>query len=359
MKLFEPLTIRDVTLPNRVALSPMCMYSCENLDGMANDWHVVHLGSRASGGCGLVMTEATAVEPEGRISPQDLGIWSDDHVAPLKKVTDFIRSQGSVSAIQLAHAGRKAGTYRPWSEARGFIDEEDGGWSNKKAPSEVVFKEGNPVPHAMSVGEIRDLIQQFVRATERSNAAGFDVVELHSAHGYLMHQFLSPLSNHRTDEYGGDFAGRTRLHHELVEAVRAVWPAGKPLFMRLSVTDWVDGGWSTSDSGQLAKSLASLGVDLIDCSSGGTTPDAKIPVGPGYQVHLAEAVKVDSGLPVGAVGQITDVDQAEEILTSGQADVVFLGRELLRNPYWVQDAARAKGVDYPWPNQYAWAVGPR
>lgn len=353
--LFEPLTIRGVTMRNRVALSPMCMYSCEDCDGMASDWHVVHLGTRASGGCGLVMSEATAVVPEGRISPQDLGIWSDDHIPGLKKVTDFVRTQGAVSAIQLAHAGRKSGTYRPWSEVRGFVPVEDGGWEKKDAPSAVAFREGSPVPHEMTVGEIRDLVDAFVEAARRSDEAGFDVVELHSAHGYWMHQFLSPISNLRTDEYGGNWEGRTRMHHEMVEGVRGVWPEEKPLFMRFSVTDWVEGAWSPEDSVRLASSLKKIGLDLVDCSSGGSTMDAEIPVGPGYQVHLAEAVK-DGGILTGAVGQITEAKQAEEIVANGRADVVFLGRELLREPYWANKAAVELGVDPAWPNQYEWAV---
>lgn len=356
MNLFTPLQIRDLTLRNRIAVSPMCMYSCENCDGMANNWHLVHLGSRASGGAGLVMAEATAIEPDGRISPQDLGIWSDDHIPPLKQVTDFIRSQGAASAIQLAHAGRKAGTYRPWSETRGFIAEADGGWNNKKSASAVPFRETDPVPHEMSKGEILDTIECFVQATERSRAAGFDVVELHSAHGYLLHQFLSPLSNKRTDEYGGDFIGRTKLHRELVTAVRKVWPQSKPLFMRISATDWVEGGWTIQDSVKLSVMLKEFGVDLFDTSSGGTTADAQIPYGPGYQVHLAEQIKNEAEILTGAVGAITAADQANQIITSQAADLVFLGRELLRNPYWPNHAAIEFGETPHWPNQYEWAV---
>lgn len=349
--------MRGVGVRNRLGVSPMCMYSCEGCDGMASDWHLVHLGARASGGFGLVMTEATAVVPEGRISPQDLGIWSDDHVPGLKRVTDFLRSQGAVSAIQLAHAGKKSGTYRPWSEVRGYVPVADGGWENRMSPSSVAFREGAPVPVEMTVEEIRGLVESFVRATERSLAAGFDVVELHSAHGYLLHQFLSPISNRRTDGYGGDFAGRTRLHHELVEGVRGVWPAERPLWMRLSVTDWVEDGWQVSDSVELAKSLKGLGVDLFDCSSGGSTADAAIPVGPGYQVPLAEAVKQGAGVLTAAVGQITTPEQAEEIVAMGKADMVMLGREALRSPYWPNMAAQAAGAEAAWPDQYRWAVG--
>lgn len=356
MRIFEGLEIRGVTLRNRVGMSPMCMYSCEGRDGVANEWHLVHYGTRASGGCGIVVLEATAVVPEGRISPQDLGIWSDDHVPGLKEVSDFVKSQGAASAIQLAHAGRKAGTYRPWSAVRGYIPVEDGGWENRMAPSAVPFGEGNPVPQELTREEIRGVIAAFTEGARRADAAGFDVVELHAAHGYLLHQFLSPISNKRADEYGGGFLGRTRVLHETVEAVRGVWPEEKPLFVRLSVTDWVEEGWTPEESARLAKSLRGLGVDLIDCSSGGATPDARVPTGPGYQVSLAEGVRRDGEILTGAVGLITEVDQAEEILQSGKADLVFLGRELLRNPYWVRDAGRAKGVVQEWPVQYGWAL---
>lgn len=356
MNLFSPLTIRDLTLRNRVAVSPMCMYSCEANDGMASDWHLVHLGSRASGGAGLVMAEATAIEPEGRISPQDLGIWNETQVPPLKRVTDFIRSQGAASAIQLAHAGRKAGTYRPWSETRGFIAEADGGWTNKKAPSTLPFRDSDPVPHEMTKGEILDLIDSFVAATERSLVAGFDIVEIHSAHGYLLHQFLSPISNQRTDEYGGDFTNRTRLHRDLISAVRSVWPYSRPLFIRFSATDWVDGGWTIEESIKLAAMLKEFGVDLIDCSSGGSTADAEIPYGPGYQVHLAEQIRSGADILTGAVGAITTADQANKIVQSNQADLVFIGREMLRNAYWANHAAKELDENCHWPNQYDWAV---
>ncbi|MCB0825882.1 MAG: NADH:flavin oxidoreductase/NADH oxidase [Armatimonadetes bacterium] len=353
-QLFSPLTIRGSTLRNRIALSPMCTYSSE--DGFASDWHLVHLGTRASGGCGIVMCEATAVHPDGRISPQDLGIWKDEHIPGLRRVTDFIRSQGAASAIQLAHAGRKAGTYRPWSEVRGFIPIEDGGWE-RIGPSPIPFRDGAPTPVEMTQQDLSDFIEDFVAAIRRSDEAGFDVVEIHSAHGYLLHQFLSPISNHRSDAYGGDFKGCTRLHHELVEAVRHAWPETKPLFIRISATDWVDGGWTIEESIELAKSLKSLGVDLMDCSSGGSTPDAQIPVGPGYQVPFAERISREAGILSGAVGMITEPKQAEEIVSSGQADLVFLGRELLRNPYWAHIAAQELGARPNWPNQYAWSVG--
>lgn len=333
------------------------MYSCEQCDGMASDWHVAHLGSRASGGCGLVMTEAAAVEARGRISPQDLGIWSDDHIPGLRRVSDFIKSQGAVSAIQLAHAGRKAGTYRPWSKTRGFVPLEDGGWNDRIAPSPIAFREGAPVPQEITQADLQHVLQSFVSAAERANEAGFDVIELHSAHGYLLHQFLSPISNQRTDGYGGSFENRIRFHVELVRAVREVWPEEKPLFMRISATDWVEGGWDVRESVELCKVLAPLGLDFVDCSSGGSTPDAQIPTGPGYQVPLAAEIKSNSGMPTGAVGQITQPKQAEEIIASQSADLVFLGRELLRNPYWPQKAATELGTDLKWPDQYGWAVG--
>jgi len=332
------------------------MYSCEAQDGKAHEWHIQHLGSRAAGGCGLVMTEATAVVPEGRISPQDLGIWSDDHIPGLKQVTEAIHQVGAVSAIQLAHAGRKSGTYRPWSPARGYIPLEEYP-SARNAPSPVPFRTDTPVPHELTIAEIEAVKQSFVDATHRSLAAGFDVIELHSAHGYLLHQFLSPLSNQRTDQYGGSFENRTRLHHELVQDVRKVWPESKPLFLRISGTDWVDGGWTLEDSVRLAQDLTPLGVDLIDCSSGGSTANAQIPVGPGYQVFIAEAIKSQSSCLSGAVGSITEPDQANQIILSGQADMVFLGREMLRNPYWPIHAAKALGETPIWPDQYGWAVG--
>ncbi|QYK52368.1 MAG: NADH:flavin oxidoreductase/NADH oxidase [Fimbriimonadaceae bacterium] len=354
--LFSPLTLRGVTLRNRIGLSPMCMYSCDAQDGKAHSFHIQHLGSRAAGGCGLVMTEATAILPEGRISPQDLGIWSDDHIPGLTQVTNAIHQAGAVSAIQLAHAGRKAGTYRPWSPVRGYIPLEEYP-SARNAPSPIPFKADTPVPHELTLTEIEGVKQAFVDATHRALESGFDVVELHSAHGYLLHQFLSPLSNRRTDQYGGSFENRTRLHHELVKDVRKVWPESKPLFMRISGTDWVQGGWTLEDSVRLTKDLAPLGVDLIDCSSGGTVADAQIPIGPGYQVFIAEAVKSQTDCLSGAVGAITEPDQANQIILAGQADMVFLGREMLRNPYWPIQAAKALGETPTWPDQYGWAVG--
>jgi 2,4-dienoyl-CoA reductase-like NADH-dependent reductase (Old Yellow Enzyme family) len=355
--LFEPIVLRGTTLRNRVALSPMCTYSCESCDGMATDWHVVHLGARAAGGCGLVMAEATAVAADGRISPQDLGIWSDDHVGPLAQVAGAVRSLGAVPAIQLAHAGRKAGTHRPWSPVRGYLPSGDGPglWPFERlAPSPLPFREGAPMPVAVDPAQV---VEWFVSATRRAMAAGFEVVELHSAHGYLLHQFLSPLSNHRTDGYGGSFEGRTRLHRELVAAVRAVWPEVRPLFMRVSATDWAEGGWTPDETVELARALRPLGLDLMDCSSGGTLPDAVVPVGPGYQVGFAERVRRETGMAAGAVGLITEAAQAEAIVADGRADLVFLGREMLRDPHWALRAARELGADPPWPPQYAWAVG--
>ncbi|MCW5940069.1 MAG: NADH:flavin oxidoreductase/NADH oxidase [Fimbriimonadaceae bacterium] len=355
--LFEPLSLRGTTLRNRVALSPMCTYSCEACDGLATDWHVVHLGARAVGGCGLVMAEATAVTADGRISPQDLGIWSDDHVGPLARVAEAVRALGAVPAIQLAHAGRKAGTHRPWSPVRGYLPPGDGPGSwpfERLGPSPVPFREGAPSPVSVDPGQV---VEWFVASTRRALAAGFEVVELHSAHGYLLHQFLSPLSNQRTDGYGGSFEGRTRLHRELVTAVREVWPDDRPLFMRVSATDWAEGGWTPDETVELARVLRPLGLDLMDCSSGGTLPDAVVPVGPGYQVEFAERVRRETGMSTGAVGLITEPAQAEAIVAEGRADLVFLGREMLRDPHWALRAARELGADPPWPSQYAWAVG--
>jgi 2,4-dienoyl-CoA reductase-like NADH-dependent reductase (Old Yellow Enzyme family) len=345
--LFSPLTQRGLTLRNRVCLSPMCTYSCEGEDGMAGVWHEVHLGSRAYGGCGLVMTEATAVTPGGRISPQDLGIWDDDHVPGLARVVEAIHAGGAVAAIQLAHAGRKAGTFRPWSPLRGFVA--DWPWE-RVGPAAIPFREGAPTPRAMDESDWQAMIAAFVAATMRAQAAGFDVVELHSAHGYLLHSALSPLS------HPGSFEDRTRWHLALVEAVRSVWPESKPLWVRLSVTDWVEGGWTTEESIELGGLLAARGVDLFDCSSGGTVPDAPVPVGPGYQVTLARALR-EAGLSTGAVGMITEAEQAEQIVADGSADVVLLGREMLRRPYWAIEAAGDLKVVAPWADQYRWAVG--
>jgi 2,4-dienoyl-CoA reductase-like NADH-dependent reductase (Old Yellow Enzyme family) len=347
--LFSPLTFRGVTLTNRITVSPMCEYS--SIDGFANDWHLVHLGSRAVGGAGLIFTEAAAVVPEGRISPADLGIWKDEHIAPLARITSFVREHGSVAGIQLAHAGRKASTAAPWDGGKP-IGVEQGGWSPIFAPSAIPFDEGYQTPVALDKEGIRRVVSAFATAAKRSLDAGFEVIEIHAAHGYLINEFLSPFSNTRTDEYGGSFENRTRVLREIIEEVRRVWPETLPLFVRISATEWTEGGWGIDDSVELARTIAPLGVDLIDCSSGGNIPKVRIPVGPGYQVPLAERVRRDSGVPTGAVGLITDALQADEIVSSGQADLVFVAREELRDPYFPLHAAKALHVKIPWPKQY-------
>ena len=347
--LFSPLVLRGVTLRNRITVSPMCEYS--SVDGFANDWHLVHLGSRAVGGAGLVFTEATAVVPEGRISPEDLGIWKDEHVPVLARITSFIREHGSVAGIQLAHAGRKASTAAPWNGGKP-IGVEHGGWSPIFAPSAIPFDQGYQTPVALDHTEIRGLVSSFANAARRALDAGFQVIELHAAHGYLINEFLSPLSNVRSDEYGGSFENRTRVLREITEAVREVWPDSLPLFVRISATEWTDGGWDIEQSIELARMLAPLGVDLIDCSSGGNVPKVRIPLGPGYQVPLAERVRNGSGVPTGAVGLITSAHQADEIVRSGKADLVLLAREELRDPYFPLHAARALGTPIAWPKQY-------
>jgi 2,4-dienoyl-CoA reductase-like NADH-dependent reductase (Old Yellow Enzyme family) len=347
--LFEPLTIRGVTFSNRVFVSPMCEYS--SIDGFANDWHFVHLGSRAVGGAGLVFTEATAVTPEGRISPQDLGIWKDDHVEMLARIVGFVHEQGSVAGMQLAHAGRKGSTYRPWS-GHGAIGEAEGGWTDVMAPTAVAFADSYPQPREMSKDDIARTVEAFAAAATRAYAAGFRVIEIHSAHGYLLHEFLSPLSNHRTDEYGGSFENRTRLVCDVVVAIRRVWPESLPLFVRISATDWTEGGWDLEQSVELARLLKPRGVDLIDCSSGGNVATAKIPIGPGYQTPFAERIKKDAGILTGTVGMITSATQAEHIVGSGQADAVLIARELLRDPYFPMRAARELGQEIAWPAQY-------
>lgn len=347
--LFESLTLRDVTFQNRIAVSPMCQYSSEN--GFANDWHFVHLGSRAVGGAGLVLTESTAIVPEGRISPQDLGIWSDDHILPLKRITDFIHEQGSVAGVQLAHAGRKASTYRPWA-GRGAVPEAQGGWRQVVAPSAVTFVEGYLLPEALTEGGIRALVTSFAQAARRAFDAGFCVVELHAAHGYLLHEFLSLFSNQRQDRYGGSFENRTRLVREVVTAVRSTWPERLPLFVRISTTDWEVGGWDLEQSIELARQLKPLGVDLMDCSSGGNLAQARIPIGSGYQTPFAERIRHEARIPTGAIGLITSPVQADHIIRTGQADVVLLAREFLRDPYWPLRAARELGHAVPWPVQY-------
>jgi 2,4-dienoyl-CoA reductase-like NADH-dependent reductase (Old Yellow Enzyme family) len=347
--LFSPLTIRGLTLANRIAVSPMCEYS--SIDGFANDWHLVHLGSRAVGGAGLVFTEATAVVPDGRISPEDLGIWKDEHIPMLARIASFIREHGAVAGMQLAHAGRKASTAAPWNGGKP-IGVENGGWSPLVAPSAIPFAEGYQTPVALDEAGIRSLVASFTDAARRALDAGVQVIEIHAAHGYLINEFLSPLSNTRTDAYGGSFENRTRFLRQIVEAVRAVWPDHLPLFVRISATEWTDGGWDIEQSVELARAIAPLGVDLIDCSSGGNVPRVRIPLGPGYQVPLAARVRAESGVPTGAVGLITSAPQADEIVRSGKADLVFLAREELRDPYFPLHAARELGAHIAWPKQY-------
>ena len=347
--LFDPLAIRDITFANRVFVSPMCQYS--STDGYANDWHFVHLGSRAVGGAGLVFTEATGVLPEGRISPEDLGIWMDDHIEPLARIVRFVHGQGSVAGMQLAHAGRKASTYRPWS-GHGTIPESNGGWNNVVAPSALAFADQYPMPQALSIDGIKNIVSAFANAARRACEAGFDVIEIHAAHGYLIHEFLSPLSNHRTDVYGDSFENRTRILREIVTAVRGTWPERAPLFVRISASDWVDGGWDIQQSVELAGRLKELGADLIDCSSGGHVPHARIPVGPGYQTHFAEQIRREADILTGTVGMITSPVQAEHIIATGQADAVIIARELLRDPYWPLRAARELAQPVSWPVQY-------
>jgi 2,4-dienoyl-CoA reductase-like NADH-dependent reductase (Old Yellow Enzyme family) len=346
--LFDPLPIRSVTLANRIVTSPMCQYSSR--DGFVNDWHLVHLGSRAVGGAALVMTEASAVAEEGRISPQDLGIYDEGHVPGLARIVRFIHAQKALAGIQLAHAGRKGSTRRPW-EPPGAIAPEEGGWQ-PIGPTKEAFAEKYPVPRPLSLDEIPGIVRRFRTAAERALEAGFDVVEIHAAHGYLLHEFYSPLVNRRTDQYGGSFENRVRLCLEVVDSVRAVWPERLPLFVRISSTDWRDGGWDLDQSVELAQRLRDRGVDLIDCSSGGAVHDQQIVVGPGYQVPFAERIRREAGIATGAVGLITDATQADAIIRSRQADVVLLARELLRDPYWPLHAADKLGHAIPWPAQY-------
>lgn len=352
--LFSPLTLRDITFRNRIAVSPMCQYSSE--DGFATDWHLVHLGSRAVGGASLVIAEAAAVEARGRISPQDLGIYKDEHIEPLRRINQFIHGQGAVAGIQLAHAGRKASTRRPWDRGKAaLVPEAEGGWQTV-APSPIAFDEGYTTPAELSEAEIGEIVHAFGRAAQRALEAEFRVIEIHAAHGYLLHEFLSPFSNHRTDAYGGDFAGRTRIVREVTEEIRRRWPERLPLFIRFSATEWTEGGWSPKDTVMLSCQLKPLGVDLVDCSSGGNVPKANIPVGSGYQTPLAEKVRKEAGIPTGAVGLITAPHQADHIIRTGQADMVLLARELLRDPYWPSRAAKELHQETPAPIQYvrAW-----
>ena len=346
--LFSPLTIKEVTLRNRIMISPMCEYS--SIDGFANDWHLVHLGSRAVGGAALVMQEATAVSPEGRISPDDMGIWKDGHIEKLKQIARFIHEQGAVAGIQLAHAGRKASVHSPWKDGK-QIKSNDGGWK-AVAPSAIPFHEGDESPLALDSNGIKKVINDFKEAARRAVEVGYKVVEIHAAHGYLLHEFLSPLSNVRTDEYGGSFDNRIRLLLQVLDAVKEVWPASLPLFTRISATDWAEGGWDIDESVKLSGILKNKGVDLIDCSSAGNIWHAKIPLAPGYQVPFAERIKRETGVLTGAVGLITEAKQAEEILRNNRADVIIIARQSLRDPYFPIHAAKELGDDIKWPNQY-------
>lgn len=350
--LFAPLELRGMRLGNRIAMSPMCQYVA--LDGFASDWHLVHLGSRASGGTGLIVVEATAVADEGRITPGCVGLWNDDQIAPLARIVDFVHSQGAKIAIQLAHAGRKGSCAVPWNGG-GRLSESEGGWP-VLGPSAVPFREGEPDPIALDAEGLRRIKQAFADATRRALAAGFDAIEIHSAHGYLLHSFLSPLSNRRTDEYGGSRSNRMRLLLETTELVRSILPESMPLLVRISATDWVEGGWELDDSIALARELKTRGVDLIDVSSGGSAPVASIPVAKGYQVPFAKAIKQEAGVRTGAVGLITEPSEANDIICRGDADLVFIGRQLLREPYWAIRAMHESEVDPTWPISYGYAV---
>jgi len=352
--LLDPFTLRGVTMRNRIGVSPMCQYSSE--DGRATDWHLVHLGSRAVGGAGLIICEATAVEPRGRISPGDAGLWSDEQIEPQARINRFLISHGAVPGIQLAHAGRKASTARQW-EGGEFLSKAQGGWEIV-GPSPIPFNDNDPPPHELSLAQIREIQNAFAAATVRSVQAGFQMLEIHGAHGYLVHSFHSPVSNARRDEYGGSFENRIRFTLETVRLVRPKWPDSKPLAVRLSCTDWFEGGWTLEESIELAKKLKAEGVDLIDCSSGAGTPKARVPAGASFQVPLAEAVRRQAGIPTAAVGLITDPMQADEVIRNGRADLVLLAREMLRNPYWPVQAARALGKadKLQLPVQYARAV---
>jgi 2,4-dienoyl-CoA reductase-like NADH-dependent reductase (Old Yellow Enzyme family) len=345
--LFDPLTLRDLTLPHRLIVSPMCQYS--SVDGFATDWHLVHLGSRASGGASLVFTEATAVTADGRISPQDLGIWDDAHIEGLQRITAFLHSQGSAAGIQLAHAGRKGSTMAPWF-GDGAVPRGQGNWE-PVAPTNAPFSETYPIPRALTVPEIRDVVNAFEHAAIRARDAEFDVVEIHAAHGYLLHQFLSPLVNTRTDQFGGSFENRARLCLDVADVVRHAWPERLPVFVRISSTDWIEGGWDIEQSVELARQLRDRGVDLIDCSSGGAVK-ASIPLAPGYQVPFAERIRREAGIPTGAVGLITTAGQADDIVRNGQADCVLAARQFLRDPHLAAHAAEELGVKFPWPIQY-------
>ncbi len=348
-RLFTPLTIKSVTYRNRVFVSPMCQYSSDA--GMPNEWHLVHLGSRAVGGAGLVLVEASGVSPVGRISPWDSGIWSAVHAEAFRRITAFMSAQGAVPGIQIGHAGRKASTWRPWDQERGAVPETEGGWQTI-GPGPEPFAEGYPAPRAMTEADMDEVAGQFEAAAALAVQAGFQTLEIHMAHGYLMHEFLSPLVNRRTDRYGGSFENRTRFPLRVASAVRGAWPEELPLLVRISATDWIEGGWDVEQSVRLSRELKALGVDLVDCSSGGAVPGAKIPVGPGYQTALAATIREKAGVLTGAVGMIIGPAQAETILATGQADAILMAREFLRDPYWPLHAARSLGVDVPWPDQY-------
>jgi 2,4-dienoyl-CoA reductase-like NADH-dependent reductase (Old Yellow Enzyme family) len=347
-QLFDPLTLRGLTLPHRILVSPMCQYSSR--DGFANDWHVVHLGSRAVGGAALVFTEATAVSAEGRISPADLGVWSDAHVDGLARVARFVHANGAAAGLQIAHAGRKGSTAAPW-EGGHAVAPDAGGWQ-PVGPTAEPFAVSSPRPRALARSEMPAIVDAFAAAARRALDAGFDIIEIHAAHGYLLHQFLSPLVNTRDDEYGGSFDGRARLCLEVAGAVRAVWPDRQPVFVRISATDWAPGGWDLDEAVELSRRLKAAGVDLVDCSSGGAVPHAQVRTGPGYQVPFAERIRREAGIATGAVGLITTPGQADAIVSSGQADCVLLAREFLRDPYWPLHAAQALGHAATWPRQY-------
>jgi len=352
--LFDPIDLRSLTLPHRLVVSPMCQYS--SVDGLANDWHLVHLGSRAVGGAALVFTEAAAVTAEGRISPQDLGIWADAQIPGLRRITEFLHTQGSAAGIQLAHAGRKASTAAPWF-GEGTVTPPDGGWE-PVAPTGEPFFAHYPVPRALTIADINGVVRAFEASTRRAREAGFDVIEIHAAHGYLLHQFLSPLVNTRTDEYGGTFDNRVRLTLDVADAVRRAWPDALPVFVRISATDWVEGGWDLDQSVELARRLCAIGIDLIDCSSGGAVRGARIAVAPGYQVPFAERIRQATGIATGAVGLITTAAEADAIVRAERADLVLMARQMLRDPYFAAHAAQELGVPFPWPVQYARAAPP-
>ena len=356
--LLSPYKIRGVTLRNRIVMSPMCQYIAK--DGLADDWHLVHLGSRAAGGAALVFVEATAVEAEGRITPGDLGIWSDAHIEPLARIARFVKSQGAVPAIQLAHAGRKASCDLPWNGGLGLKTPDVGGWP-VVGPSAIPFDETSPTPTALDAAGIERIVASFAAATKRALAAGFEVIEVHAAHGYLLHEFLSPLSNQRTDDYGGSIENRMRLVLRVAEQTRNLVPQELPVFVRISATDWAEGhsesrGWDEEQSVVLARKLKELGIDLVDVSSGGLVPKVRIPVGKNYQVPFARKIRVEAGIAVGAVGLITETHQANEIITGGEADLVFLAREMLREPYWALKAQQELGAEPSWPISYGYAV---